>query len=440
MIEVSVGALPGLIPAFLVIAVMLGVPSAVVAKGKGKGNSVSLSVLFAVALAGVLTVTLMPGGGGSGRVGICDVGLPARAFLASESARLNVLLFVPVSCLAVLLFRRPISVLAGTLMLTCGVELLQSWTDLGRACSYDDVKANAVGGILGVLVGTTVLWVLKRHSPFARKEAVRGVCAGASGCLILAVAFSLGVSPVNLEAQSQSLRANAGDDRAQDAWLQETVVDLYGRNTRIDQTKSEILKNGHRRLTAETAQGVVVALWPDRKLERLDPPKGPTGTGSLSADRIRAAGDRFARKWFPKETAGSKVTDTAVHGKRGPRMLSYRRYVDGVMMPMRLDLTVSTAGRIVGMTARRTADPKLPTVAMTKAAAKKRAERDAANAVATPVNLLARRVGHAWRPVWAIIIAPRPGRTAESTVFLDAVTGAEVTPEPVEDGGSQSRP
>ncbi|MFE7540161.1 VanZ family protein [Streptomyces platensis] len=436
MIDASIGALPGLIPAVLVIAVLLGVPTAMLAKARGQ--SVSLALLFAVALAGVLTVTLMPGGGGSGQAGICDVGLPDGAFLASESARLNVLLFVPVSCFAVLLFRRPVMTLAGILALTGGIEWVQSWTDMGRACSYDDIKANSLGGILGVVLGIAVVWVHKRRPPFSRKDFVRGACAGALGALLFTASFAIAVKPMHGEEQTQRLRARATDMLEQDAWMERTVAELYGKEARAIQSSSEKLKDGHWRLTVETSRGTVAALWPERKLERLTPKMGESGTGSLLVAERRAAGERFAKKWFPSEVAGAKATATALHGRQGPFVLTYRRYVKGVMMPMRLDLSVSSAGRVTSMAARSAQDPKLPEVTVTKAAAKKQAERGAGNSVANPVKLLAQRVDHAWRPVWMVALAPGPQQRADSTVFIDAVTGDPVTPEPVEADDTQN--
>ncbi|MFI0215419.1 VanZ family protein [Streptomyces lydicus] len=436
MIEASIGALPGLIPAFLIIAMVLGVPSAIGAKAKGK--SVGLALLLAAALAGVLTVTLMPGDGGSGRVGICDVGLPLQGFLASESARLNVLLFIPVSCLAVLFFQRPILALSGTLILTCGVELLQSWAGLGRACSYDDIKANALGGLLGVLLGTVILWAWKRRLPFTRADLLWGACTGVVGGLLITGSFAFTVEPVRLEAKSQQRRENMQDMLAQDAWLQQTVNELYGKGTKITQSASEKLTNGHWRLKAETAQGNVIALWPERKLARFALKEGGSGNGTLSEAEIQKAGDGFAKKWFSKEVAGAKITHRATDGSRGPRILTYRRYVNGVMMPMRLDLTVSASGRVMGLAARTTQDPTLPKATVTKSMAKDRAVRAASGGTAIPVKLLAQRVNHAWRPVWMVSIVRDQKQTVESTVFIDAVTAAEVSPEPIEEGDVQS--
>ncbi|MER7990336.1 VanZ family protein [Streptomyces noursei] len=433
MIEASVDALPGLIPAFLIIAAMMGIPAALIARAKGR--SVSLSLLFTMALAGVLTVTLTPGDGGSGQVGICDVGLPLKDVLASESARLNVLLFIPVSFLAVLLFRRPIFTLSGSLILTCGVEFLQSWTDLGRSCSYDDVKANAFGGLLGVFLGTMVLWVWKRRSPFTRTDFRWGICAGVLGSLILTASFTFAIKPVHSEEKSKHRREALQDDVAQDAWLQQTVDDLYGKGTAITQSASVKMKNGHWRLEAKTAKGDVAAKWPDRKLVRFALKHGASGGGTLTKAEIQTIGDHFARKWFADEVAGAKVTHRVIDGGQGPHILVYRRYVDGVMMPMRLDLTVSPAGHITAMAANSTQDPELPKVVVTQASAKELAARTAEGATAAPVKLLAQRVNQAWRPVWMVSIIRGAKQLPESTVFIDAVTGKEVTPEaPSEDG------
>ncbi|QZY20235.1 VanZ family protein [Streptomyces decoyicus] len=387
----------------------------------------------------MLTVTLTPGDGGSGQAGICDVGLPLQGLLSSESARLNVMLLIPASFFAVLLFRRPFLVLAGTLMATGGIELLQSWTDLGRSCSYDDIKANAFGGFLGVILGVVVLWTRRRRPPFTKTDAVWGICSGVVGGAILSATFAFIVNPVHSEAKAQHRREAAGDDLAQDAWLQNAVASLYGKGTLITQSTSVKLNNGHWRLTAETAKGSVDVLWPDRKLARFTPKGRARGTGTLSEDELRSVGDRFAKKWLPDDVAGAKVTHRTVDGSRGPHILVYRRYVDGVMMPMRLDLTVSPTGRITGMAAQSTPDPKLPKAVVTWASATKLAERTAGGATAVPVKLLAQRVNRAWRPVWMVSIVRGPKKTVESTVFLDAVTGSEVTPGPPDDGGTTGR-
>ncbi|MFH9424593.1 VanZ family protein [Streptomyces sp. NPDC017529] len=195
MIETSVGALPGLIPVFLIASALFGVPAFLISKVKGW--PVGLPLLLALSLAGVFAVTMMPGIAGTGQADSCDVGLSGLDFLASESAQLNVLLFVPASFLAVLLFRRPLLTLAAILALACGNELVQRWTTLGRSCSYDDVKANALSGILGILLGCLYLWGRRRQLPFTRKDAVWGTGATVAVTVAVAVLFQSPSSSVN---------------------------------------------------------------------------------------------------------------------------------------------------------------------------------------------------------------------------------------------------
>ncbi|WP_432095115.1 VanZ family protein [Streptomyces sp. bgisy100] len=434
MPEASTGVSAGLIPALLVTAVLLGVPAVVVAKAKGK--PVDLSLLFAVALAGVLTVTLVPESGGAGRAGVCDAGLPLREQLDAESTRLAILLYAPMSCFAVLLFRRPLLTFAGTALLTGCVELTQAWTDLGSACRFDDITANALGGLLGVLLGTGLLCARERRSILSRRDALRGAGAGAVGGLVLAASFVLTVEPVHPGSLAYAAHGNVKDVRAQDAWLRHVVSDLYGERTPIARSAGKELSNGHWRLEAETVRGSVITLWPDRKLEEYAPKISARATGSLSAAEVRAVGDRFAGKWFPGELAGAEVTDRPLR-RNGPHVLTYRRYVNGVMMPMRLDMTVSPDGRVMGMAGHIAEDPELPKAVVTEAMARTRAER-VAGGTAVPVRLLAQQVLHTWRPVWMVSIMRGPEQKLESSVFLDAVTGDEVTPDPVDDSGPRN--
>ncbi|MCK7622548.1 VanZ family protein [Streptomyces sp. RS10V-4] len=348
MINASIGALPGLIPAFLVLAALLGAAAA--AAARARGGPVALSALTAAALAGVLVVTLLPGGGGSGQTGFCDTGLPGWGFLGSESSRWNIALFLPVSFLAVLLFRRPVAVLAGALLLTGAVELVQAVAGLGRACSYDDLKANALGGLLGVLLGTTALGVRRRRPPLTVRDTLWGTGAAAAGGLLLTGLFLLAVEPTHGEARAQDRRA---ERMAQEAWLTAAVVELFGPGAPTGGGDGRKLPDGRWRLMAEVpGRGSVVALWPDRVLERFTwQPAGGTGkgTGSLPAARARAVADRFVRKWCPGAAAGAEAVLAPPAGEPGGHLLTYRQNDPGDGRPVRLEVTVSPAGRVVAL-------------------------------------------------------------------------------------------
>ncbi|KUL37920.1 hypothetical protein ADL22_20015 [Streptomyces sp. NRRL F-4489] len=360
MINASIGAVPGLIPAFLLLAALLGAAAA--AAARARGGPVVLSVLTAAALSGVLVVTLLPGGGGSGQSGACDIGLPGWEFLGSESSRLNVALFVPVSFLAVLLFPRPVAVLAGALLLTGAIELVQAVTELGRACSYDDLKANALGGLLGVLLGTAVQWIRARRRPVTLRDTLWGTGAAAAGGLLLTGLFLLTVEPGDGDAQAQARRA---ESRPREAWIEAAVTELFGPGAGPGGGNDLKLSDGRWRLTMEVAGGgSAVALWPERRLERFTmKPVGPaTEAGEpLSPDRARAVADRFVRKWCPGVAEGAEATLVPLQGdgtgkpgdggngrKGGGYRLTYRQKGPvAAGSPARLEVTVSPAGRVV---------------------------------------------------------------------------------------------
>ncbi|MEW1659691.1 VanZ family protein [Streptomyces sp. NPDC093707] len=433
MIEASIGALPGLIPAFLIVMAIIGLPMAVWAKVKGE--SITLSLLFAAALAGVFTVTLTPGSGGPGQAGVCDTGLPGWEFLESESARLNVLLFIPLSLLGVLRFQRPVSMLAGSLTLTCGVELVQSAADLGRACSYDDIKANSLGALIGLAVGTTILWLKKRKNPFNRRDFLWGVCVGTLMAASVGATFRYAIKSIDAEVSSRARQAKMGEMALQDDWLQGVTQSLFGSNATVEGSQSKKLANGHWRIEAETTGGNLTALWPEKKIEKFSAHlsganKNPS---PLPESDARSTGELFAQKWFPEGIAGAKVNARKIEGKGGGYLLTYRRFVGGVMMPMRLDLVITSAGKVTGMSARSVPDPKLPDVTIGRSEAKIQAEQINEDVTATPVRLLAQKVKTVWRPVWMVGLSEAPGHRDVSTVFIDAVSGKEVTPDPLED-------
>ncbi|KIZ18779.1 VanZ family protein [Streptomyces natalensis] len=351
MIEASVGALPGLIPLFISAVLLLGIPTALIAAAKEK--PLALSLLFVTSLAGVLTVTLTPGSGGAGQLRVCDLGLPMDAFLASESARLNFLLFVPLSFLAVLLFRRPLTVAVCAVALSCTIELLQAWIALGRACTYDDITSNSAGGIAGALCATGFLWIKQRRTPFTRRDITWSTVLAVIATATLTGAFHSSIATVDGDARVQRWREKSSHTERQEQWMNGTVAKLYGKHVQITGSAIEDLGRGRWRLTTETAQGNVVALWPARTLESVWSEVTEADEGRLTEHEMKASGERFVRRWFPGETEGAIVTFRALSGKRGAHLLSYRRPARGVGTgrPWRLDITIATSGRIVALKA-----------------------------------------------------------------------------------------
>ncbi|WP_336047640.1 VanZ family protein [Streptomyces sp. CA2R101] len=427
MIEASINALPGLISLFIIATVLIGLPAALLAAAKKK--SVALSLLFAATLAGTLTVTMTPGSRGVGQARVCDAGLPLGAFLASESAQLNFLLFVPMSVTAVLLFRRPVSVAVGSVALAFSIELAQAWLAEGRACTFDDITANAIGGVGGALCTVVYLWVKERQAPFTLRDILWGTGVATVSGAALTAAFLSSINLVDGDARQNQTQQKFRDTDQQDQWMSRTVAQIYGQQAEVTESGMQELSHGRWRLTAKTTRGEISALWPDRKLESVWSKDNKDDGGHLTDAEMKAAAERFGEKWFPEETAGSKENFRAVAEKRGAHLLNYRRYAHGVMMPMRLDIIVTTSGRIMGLTAQTIADPSLPKVKVTKQEAKELAERTPERVEANPVSLLARQVSGIWRPVWMIHLQKRGSEDNSETAFLDAVTGKRVHPQ-----------
>ncbi|GCD39674.1 hypothetical protein OEIGOIKO_07530 [Streptomyces chrestomyceticus JCM 4735] len=76
----------------------------------------------------------------------------------------------------------------------------------------------------------------------------------------------------------------------------------------------------------------------------------PLPTAPLPDAELRKSAERFARTWFPTETADAAARFEHPRNAPDTRLLSYRHYDHGVMAPMRIDIVVSTTGRITRLT------------------------------------------------------------------------------------------
>ncbi|MEO3977178.1 VanZ family protein [Streptomyces sp. CAU 1734] len=419
MIDTPVTAAPGLIPFFAVIAVLLALPTAWVARVRGRPGGPP--VMLAVALAGVLAVALLPGSVGTGMHGLCDTGAPAR-LLTSPSALLNIALFVPVSALGVRVFRRPLTVIAVAVVGSGTVEIVQANGPLGRACSVTDLAANAVGALAGAAAG--VLWLRLRGAGVDR--AVRDLCWSAglalTGAGLLFGWSAASVSTVDAVAAREEREAVVRAPDGAEAWLASAAEEVFGEGTRTTGTTAD-RGGGRTRITARTDRGELVAWWPERILVRAWSTGYRAEDGSPGDARVRERGAGFAARWFPESVAGSRASVERVGGAGGGiHVLTYRRYIGGVMMPMRLDITLTAGGRILGFDSKPLPDPVLPRAVVGRAEAERIAEAATGTEAAGAV-LLAQRLPGGWRPVWMM-----GGGPEAPELFIDAVTGRRVTP------------
>ncbi|HEU5015502.1 MAG TPA: VanZ family protein [Roseiflexaceae bacterium] len=119
-----------------------------------------------VALAGMLALTLTPGG--DTNVG-CRMTLPHTLGLLQlprvTHMSLNTLMPMPLGFFGTLAVRRPWICATVMIALPVAIEATQALvTALGRSCSLQDMLNNIVGGLVGVLVGMAVRHLFARRT------------------------------------------------------------------------------------------------------------------------------------------------------------------------------------------------------------------------------------------------------------------------------------
>ncbi|GAB2805924.1 hypothetical protein GCM10027073_43190 [Streptomyces chlorus] len=383
--------------------------------------------LWTASLVAVLVVTLLPGGAGDTLASVsCNAGPSVRGMVTTTSGRLNILLFVPLGLFGVLLFRRPLAVLTGGIALTGTVELLQALLPLGRACSHEDLLMNCAGGFLGTVLGTVWLRARQGRWPLMRRDGLMG-----GGLLILTtVALT-----ATFHFAVPSVAGGAGvvaPTAEQEEWGRRAAADLYGPDATVVKVQlREGFADVPTRVDVSTDQGSLTLVWPEKKLISASSYNNRDDEGSLSPGDVKKAGEGFARGWYAEEVKGSEATfDQLGDGtSKGPYILSYRRYRDEVLMPMRLDITVSSAGRIMSVTARPEPDPALEDPEIAHEEAQRRAEEMSPGFTAGETFLIAQKVYEQWRPVWIVNLLPKGVQADEgdgTVVYLDAISGTPV--------------
>ena len=141
------------------------------------GRPRTTGALLGLAVLTVMGLTLYPDGAPYPSI-TCNPGLPYLAPTAGESTA-NILLFVPVSFLAGVLWRRPVAAVLGAVALSGAVEAIQALVVvIGRACDTSDWITNTIGAVVGaVLAASALTW----HRRRTRREAARPVRDAPSG-------------------------------------------------------------------------------------------------------------------------------------------------------------------------------------------------------------------------------------------------------------------
>lgn len=358
VIDASVQAIPGLLVWFVPIALCLAVPTALIACARRK--PVTVRVLLAVCSAGILAVTLLPADGGPvGDGAVCDLSSPFPQMPTSSSALLNVALFAPASFFAALVFPRPLTILAVTSVGSGLIELFQAEGAMGRSCSATDIVANTTGSLIGVAAGT--VWCRRtgrRVTGRAKRDALWGATLAVTGSAALAATFHSSVTPYIPLTERPGFAAEQRAIEGADTWITEAAAYVFGKGTRVEQT---VVAKHSGLVTAKTNRGEITGWWPEKKLEEASSTDNRAEPGSLNQTQAEEVTTRFVHRWFPAEVLGAKRTvHVSGSGNSAVYLFAYRRYTKGLMMPMRLNVTVTSSGRIMNFTARALKNPKLP--------------------------------------------------------------------------------
>ncbi|WP_267243832.1 VanZ family protein [Streptomyces sp. PR69] len=420
MIEASIGAVPGLLAAFAVLWAMSAAVVALVTRSRDR--PVLLPVLAAGAVCGIVTITLMPGMAGAAGESACDTGWSLAQAAGSSSAWLNVALFIPAPLLLTMLFKRPLTV-AGCSVAACWmIEMAQATVVAGRSCSVTDSVMNTAGALIGTLAG----WALVRtwRRPVWKDFATSAAVLGVSAVVLVVWVRSADLGAYDEPAQHARQRTMEKQADNADAWITEAARDMFGPNAEYEGSEYDKAEG---LITATTSLGQITGRWPDKTLVAAAVNDNEAEPGDLTHEQAVQVGKRFAEQWFPEQIHGARLTTdilAADTGNRAMHQLTYRRYGDGVMMPMRLDLTVTSAGRLLGFTADPVTDPVMPRSKVTQAGLADVVRKHSGSDPVASV-LLAQKVSGQWRPVWMVGVQGED----ESDVFIDAVTGDLVTPD-----------
>ncbi|WP_051732094.1 VanZ family protein [Kitasatospora phosalacinea] len=423
MIEAIFGAVPALFPVLAVLGLLFGA----VAFWQARRHQYppAVPILWALSLAGELTATLTPGGGSTGSPS-CSIGAGVWDTAVTEQGLMNIALYVPLALFGTIVFRRPLTILATSAVLSGVTEVLQTLMGLGRACDGADFVDNVCGALVGTALAVLWLWLRRRKPQFGCKDALHSFAAAGTGFAAVAVVIWMFIP---LYHDESGFGTNSSDDGGVGA-SRRIAVKLFGPDTQVQTTQMgpNPEKSSQRVLDVTTDRGQFRIEWPTERLLLSASANSQVDPGSLTQDQVLKVGADFATTWFSDLTPAATRTLTPTDSAGGAYMLTYRRYnSDAVLMPMRLDITVSTSGRIMASSARWDTDPQLPHPTVSADAAKAKAVSTVPGSRADTTFLLAKQIDGQWRPCWAVNLIKQGEAQRSGTVdFVDAITGQSV--------------
>lgn len=363
MISAILNGNPWLIPAFITVGTCISV--AMIYAARRWALQKGVAVLFGLTFAAELTATLYPSYTGAGSSGICTFNRDLFSPLVTQQGIMNVAMFAPLILLAAFLFRSPASALASGIALSGATELAQGLIPgIGRSCATEDFMANSLGSAVGVAVALAARRiVLNRQREMDRLlpegDMKRGVrIAGIGGIAILSIGL-MSLTPVAAEVSELT---HASSSQQQEA--ERIVRHVLGDAPHISSVQRMSNTGGRGEQVLVTLDnGFINFMNGDEFIT------GSTNASSLPGIKNRKIkSDRdaivqatvFVRTRFPWALKQSAVSVHPTVRGTGQRTVAWRQRVEGVLMPMRMDVVVEPNGRISAFTGRNEKAPSTP--------------------------------------------------------------------------------
>ncbi|MFJ7592239.1 VanZ family protein [Streptomyces sp. NPDC097617] len=398
------------------------------------------AVLFGWAVAGALSATLYPSHTGASASGICTIGRDVFTPLLAQQGIMNVALFVPAAFFSVLVFRRPAVSVASGVLLSAGIESVQALTSsIGRSCTSEDLIANSLGTAIGVALALALRGM---RSALGKADLVQGLRILGVGAVVLLAFGAVAITPV-LSEVTELTRATS----AQQEVARRTVRDVWGPDARISSIqymKGEGAAAGQTLVTLEDGflnfTDGAVNITGSRQAKSLP---GVTAKPVRTKEEAVAQAAVFVQARFPWALKDSTTMVDPTTADSGQQTVGWRQRVDGVLMPMRMDVVVDPDGRISAFTGRNELGPAAPPAhRVTAEEARRTAEAQvSAGSFAGSEILVQKNAQGDWETRWLISFTlPRPEGTPApagedvpvndqgTTVAINALTGKVIPP------------
>ncbi len=392
------------------------------------------SCLTATSTALVLGATLYPLSLNAPANNVCYIERDPLIGATTTQGLMNITLFIPAAAAWTWSTRRPISVALALLGLSAGIETVQAVTPgMGRACDSTDWITNSAGTLIGTAAAALILWHRHRSTHLTRpgRHFVRAFSAA---MIAIAALCATIVTPV----MSEVAWAHDASGPQRKAAL-EAAKEFLPPTAHVVKVQFAAGPGGTGTVQLTTDTGSLMIAWPSREVQSgmIDPAPehGAPAQDHVSDEEAAKVAKRFIDNHFPWALpARQSISPVGPHDEA--RLVSWRRYEDDVLMPMRMDVVIRPGGHVASFTARHVKDPALPKVRISQAQAVNAASVALdGHPVASSVLLAARDERGQWRPYWMITPknvvqdgsvqdgVPSSSAINATTALVDAVTG-----------------